>query len=75
MRDLHRLVVLVQEEVLLPETRHETAGRIGDRDVDVDQLDAALEAEAVLRLGARANLPIGRDQRNRGSHRGGEHQA
>ena len=53
-----------------PDTKRPDA--IGDRDVDVDQLDAALEAEAVLRLGARADRPIRRNQRDRCGNRGGE---
>ncbi len=48
VRDLDRLVVLVDEEVFLPEARDETPGAIGHGDVDVDQLDAALEPEALL---------------------------
>jgi hypothetical protein len=48
MRDLLRFVVLVDDEVVLPQAGDESAVRVGDRRGDVDQLDAALEAERFL---------------------------
>ncbi len=66
------LIVFVDEEVLLPETGHESAARVGHRRRDVDQLDAALEPERIATLiGARGGrlLPA---QRGDGQKNGGE---
>ena len=58
-------------EVFLPETGHEAAARVGDSRGDVDQLDAALEAEALLvtararRRGRRWLLPMERHHQQR----------
>ena len=48
MRDLDRLVVFVDDEVVLGRARQEAPCAIGDRGGHVDQLDAALEAEPLL---------------------------
>ena len=50
VRDLDRLVVLVDEEVFLAQPAVEAARSIGDGGRHVDQLDAALELEAALFL-------------------------
>ena len=43
---VYRLVVFVDDEVFLAEPGDEAAAGVGDRRRDVDQLDAALEAES-----------------------------
>ncbi len=48
MGDADRLVVFVDDEIFLPEAGHEAAARVRDGRGDVDQLDAALEAEALF---------------------------
>ena len=53
MRHRLRLVVFVDEEVFLAQPGHEPAARIDDRRGDVDQLDAALEAEPGIGILAR----------------------
>ena len=45
-----RLVVFVDDEVLLPQTGNESSVRVGHRRRHVDQFDAALEAEAFARV-------------------------
>ena len=61
VRDLDRLVVLVDDEVFLAQAGTKRPDAIGDRGGDVDQLDAALEPEALLLLRRRwrgADAPI-----------------
>ena len=48
MRDLHRLVVFVEDEVFLAQPGREAPCAVRHRRGDVDQLDPALEAEALL---------------------------
>ena len=76
MRDGHRLVVLVDDEVLLAQAGDEPAAGVGHRRRDVDQLDAALEAEArLLGFGLRRRrlrrrlLPVQRDDERREQRR------
>ena len=48
MRDFHRLVVFVDEKVVLPQTWHESSARVGHGRGHVDQLDAAPETKALV---------------------------
>ena len=50
MCDLLELILFVDDEVFLPQARHEPPGAIGHGRRHVDQVDAAAEAELLLLL-------------------------
>src|SRR5439155_15120824 len=72
MRHGLRLVVFVDEEIVLAQPGHEAAVRIDHCRRDVDQFDAALEAESRIgilpRLRRRRWLPLRRDGGDRDRH-------
>ena len=56
MRDLLQLVLFVDDEVLLAQPGNEPSVPVDDRRRDVDEVDAAAEAELVLLLSRDAAL-------------------
>ena len=62
LRDLLRLAVFVDDEVLALEAADEPSVAIGDRDADVDEIDARLERES---LAGRALLASRRSRQER----------
>ena len=66
VRDRLRPVVFVHREVLLSKARDESAGTVGHRGGDVDQLDTALEAELGVGSLRRGLLRVQRDEEQSG---------